>query len=247
MCEWCGCGDPDAPPKHAHGEGSSHSHAHGAESRTVRIGREILAENKTHAEQNRKYFRRERIFSVNLMSAPGSGKTTLLKSTIRSLPKDISVFVLTGDQETSLDAESIREAGGRVHQINTHSMCHLDAHLVAHGLEALSCKGPALLFIENIGNLVCPALFDLGEARRVALLSTPEGEDKPLKYPGLFRIADTVVLSKMDLAGVIGFDREACERSARSVNPQVEILALSARTGEGMEEWHRWLEKRLHE
>jgi hydrogenase nickel incorporation protein HypB len=244
MCEWCGCGNPDAPPKHAHKEDSSHSHS--AKSRTVRIGKEILAENQAYAERNRAFFRRERIFAVNLMSAPGSGKTTLLKSTIRSLPKDISVFVLTGDQETSLDAEHIREAGGNAHQLNTGSMCHLDAHLVAHGVEALSCKGPALLFIENIGNLVCPALFDLGEARRAVLLSTPEGEDKPLKYPGLFRIADTVILSKMDLAGFIGFDRGACERSARSVNPQVEILALSARTGEGMEEWCQWLEKRLH-
>jgi len=182
---------------------------------------------------------------VNLVSSPGSGKTTILERTLADLGKELSFAVLEGDQQTANDAERIAATGVPVKQINTGAGCHLDAHMVGHGVDAFDLAATDILMIENVGNLVCPASFDLGEDHKVAVLSVTEGEDKPLKYPHMFRAADLLLINKIDLLPHLRFDLEKCKTFARQVNPGIEILELSCQSGEGMEAWYAWLRSRV--
>lgn len=197
----------------------------------------LLDQNDRQADANRRFFRERGIHAVNLVSSPGAGKTTLLQRTLDELSRQVRCAVLVGDLETDNDARRLRRDGVPVAQITTGGTCHLDASMIARALAALPLDGVRLLFIENVGNLVCPASFDLGENRRVTLLSCTEGEDKPLKYPPIFTSAHAVVLNKIDVAAAVGFDRAAAVANVRRVAPQADVIELSARTGEGVEAW----------
>ena len=212
--------------------------------RTVQLEQEILGKNRLLAERNRGWLAGREVFAVNLMSSPGSGKTTLLERTIRDLGKEVVVSVVEGDQETRLDAERIRGAGARVVQINTGTGCHLDAQMLGRALHELAPAIGSLLFVENVGNLVCPALFDLGERARVVIASTTEGEDKPLKYPHMFRSAELILLNKVDLLPHLTFDVARFTAHVRLVNPSAKVVEVSATRGDGLGEWYRWLAAR---
>jgi len=207
----------------------------------VSLEQNILAKNQLLAERNRGWFAGREVFAVNLMSSPGAGKTSILERTIRDLHGKIPIGVLEGDQATSADAERIRATGAAVVQINTGTGCHLDAHMVAHGVERLGLSRGAMLLIENVGNLVCPALFDLGEQSRVVVVSVTEGDDKPAKYPHMFRAGQLLLINKLDLLPYVRFDVELCIDHAKQVNPEMAVLLLSAETGEGMPAWYDWL------
>lgn len=207
----------------------------------LRIEQDILAKNNGFAGANRARFAAEGVLALNLISSPGAGKTTLLVATVNALKASRAVGVIEGDQETSNDADRIRATGVRAVQINTGRGCHLDAHMVGHALDDLPLAVGGVLFIENVGNLVCPAGFDLGEAHKVAILSVTEGDDKPLKYPDAFAAADLMILSKIDLLPHVDFDVERCIGHARAINPAIEVLQLSARTGAGMDAWLSWI------
>jgi len=242
-------GHVHAPHGHAHEHGEAHGHTHdeapaSTHARTVQLEQEILGKNRLIAERNRGWLQGRNVFAVNLMSSPGSGKTTLLERTVRDLGKSVAIAVIEGDQETRLDAERIRSTGVRVVQINTGTGCHLDAEMLRHALLELTPAIGSLLFVENVGNLVCPALFDLGEGARAVLASTTEGEDKPLKYPHMFRAADVILLNKVDLLPHLHFDVDRFIAHVRLVNPSANVLSISATTGEGLEAWYRWLKAR---
>lgn len=211
----------------------------------VQVEQDILSKNNAYAAANRRRFADHGIFSVNLVSSPGSGKTTLLVRTIEALKARRAIAVVEGDQQTSMDAQRIRSTGVPAIQVNTGKGCHLDAHMVGHAFEHLQPADDSLLLIENVGNLVCPADFDLGEAHKVVILSVTEGEDKPLKYPNMFRAADLMILNKVDLLPHLTFDVEQCLAYARRVNPCIDILQVSASSGAGMEAWLTWLERGL--
>ena len=249
MCTTCGCGGGDTKVDgvvHGHSHpGSTHRHDHGAlpaGRRRISLEQSLLAKNGAFAAQNRQAFAERGILALNLVSSPGSGKTTLLEETILSLRDRVPVVVIEGDQQTSQDADRIRAAGAPAVQINTGKGCHRDAHMVGHALETLVPPEGAVLMIENVGNLVCPAAFDLGEAHKVVILSVTEGEDKPLKYPDMFAASSLMLLNKVDLLPHLRFDVERCLGYARRVNPQIQILRVSAQTGEGMEAWLNWVE-----
>ena len=253
MCATCGCADggyridghPHAAESHDH-DGGGHSHeAHGAGGRTVTLEQKVLAKNDTLAQRNRAWLRQRGVLAVNLMSSPGAGKTTLLERTVRELAGQPLISVVEGDQETALDASRIRAAGCPVIQVNTGSGCHLDAQMVARALRALAPPARSVVVIENVGNLVCPALFDLGEAARVVLASVTEGADKPVKYPHMFRRADLVLVSKTDLLPYLDFDTGQCEAGIRQACPRAEVLQLSAASGAGMPEWYAWLRRQV--
>jgi hydrogenase nickel incorporation protein HypB len=243
MCTDCGCGtDEITIDGHHH-----HHHAHDphiGDSRMVRIETDILAKNNEYAARNRGFFAERGILALNLVSSPGSGKTTLLTRTVEDLKSSLSVAVIEGDQQTANDAERIRATGVPAVQINTGKGCHLDAHMVGHALQKVALQSNGVLFIENVGNLVCPAEFDLGEAHKVAILSVTEGEDKPIKYPDMFHAADVMLLNKIDLLPYLDFDVEKCITYARRVNPHIEIIQLSATRGDGLDEWYGWIESR---
>ena len=225
-----------------YGLGPAHAHAPGlTQERMVRIEQDILGKNNRYADGNRKHFAEHGIFAVNLVSSPGSGKTTLLVKTIELLKDKAKVAVVEGDQQTSNDADRIRATGAPAIQVNTGKGCHLDAHMVGHALERLNLPDDSLLMIENVGNLVCPAAFDLGEAHKVVILSVTEGEDKPLKYPDMFNAADLMILNKVDLLPYLTFDVAKCVEFARRVNPKLEVMQVSATSGAGMEAWLGWL------
>jgi hydrogenase nickel incorporation protein HypB len=207
----------------------------------VRIEQDILAKNDRYAMANRERLRRAGVFAVNLVSSPGAGKTTLLVETMAALKARVPLAVIEGDQQTSIDADRIRAAGVPSVQINTGRGCHLDAHMVGHAMDKLALKPNSILFVENVGNLVCPAGFDLGEAETIALLSVTEGDDKPLKYPDVFAAAGMLVLTKTDLLPHVDFDVRRCIEHARAINPAIAVLQLSARSGEGMQDWIDWL------
>ncbi len=235
---------------HSHGEGGdihygtgpARAHVPGlSQSRMVEIEQNILGKNDEYANANRRFFAERGVLVLNLVSSPGSGKTTLLTRTITDLRDDFDVAVIEGDQQTTNDAERIRETGVPALQINTGKGCHLDAHMVGHALEKLDPTPGGILFIENVGNLVCPAAFDLGEAHKVAILSVTEGEDKPLKYPDMFHAADLMLLNKIDLLPYLDFDVEQCIEYARRVNPRIQVLQVSATSGEGMDRWYQWI------
>jgi len=207
----------------------------------VAIEQNILAKNDGYAEQNRRLLRERGIFALNLVSSPGSGKTTLLVRTIEALRGRCPVVVIEGPQQTANDAERIRATGVQALQINTGKGCHLDAHMVGAALRELDLPEQGILFIENVGNLVCPAAFDLGEAHKVAILSVTEGEDKPLKYPDMFLAADVMLLNKCDLLPYLRFDVELAVANARRVNPKLAVFQVSAETGQGLDDWLAWL------
>ena len=264
MCNICGCGHGEtridghdhhhdghvhdhgtqSGHHHDYGQGPAHAHAPGmSQSRMVEIEQNILSKNDEYAAANRTYFIEREILALNLVSSPGSGKTTLLTRTIEGLKNSLSMSVIEGDQQTANDADRIRETGTRAVQINTGKGCHLDAHMVGHALETLEPENNSAVFIENVGNLVCPAAFDLGEAHKVAIFSVTEGEDKPLKYPDMFHAADVMILNKIDLLPYLDFKVGQCIDYSRRVNPDIEVLQVSARSGEGMDAWFSWIEK----
>ncbi len=251
MCATCGCGDiTDHGHEHDHDHGHHHHHddlphVHaGPATRTVQLEHDILAKNAGLAEHNRAWLDERGVVAWNLMSSPGSGKTTLLERTVRDLGPELSISVIEGDQATFRDAERMRAAGCPVVQINTGSGCHLDASMVADALRQLAPPARSLVIIENVGNLVCPALFDLGEGTRAVLMSVTEGDDKPLKYPHMFRASDLMILTKIDLLPYVEFDVVRCREYARRINPQLEIVELSATRGEGLEAWYALLRAR---
>jgi hydrogenase nickel incorporation protein HypB len=215
-----------------------------SQERTIRIERDILSKNDAFAATNRTRLLNAGVFALNLVSSPGSGKTSLLVRAITDLKDKWPIAVVEGDQQTSRDADRIRAAGAPAVQINTGKGCHLDAHMVGHALDHLPLRSGSLLFVENVGNLVCPAAFDLGEAHKVVVLSVTEGEDKPLKYPDMFAAADLMLLNKADLLPHLDFDVSACLAAAQRVNPRMRSLTVSARTGEGLAAFYSWIEER---
>ena len=275
MCTVCGCGDGETKVhghahehqhRHEHGHGHSHDNAHGhdhhhhhhhygqgpagtevpgmSQERLIEIETGILAKNDRYAADNRAVLAARGILAVNLVSSPGSGKTTLLCKTIEALG-DMPLGVIEGDQQTQNDADRIRATGVQAVQVNTGKGCHLDGHMGGHAMEHLDLAQGSILFIENVGNLVCPAAFDLGEDGKVAILSVTEGEDKPLKYPDMFTAARLAILNKIDLAPHCDVDLDLYETNLRRVNPGIEILRVSARTGQGMDGWVDWLRRHL--
>jgi hydrogenase nickel incorporation protein HypB len=264
MCGTCGCSSGAVVtllvPGGAHGHdghvhGSEHAleeeHGHvlhvpaGDTGRTVELQQKVLAKNDNLAKGNRQWLRDRGILAVNLMSSPGAGKTTLLERTTKDLAGAISISVIEGDQETALDAKRIQAAGSRVVQINTGVGCHLDAEMVAQGLRSLDPPTGSIVVIENVGNLVCPALFDLGESGKAVLASVTEGADKPMKYPHMFRQADLVLLNKTDLLPYVDFDLKRYMADLRRVAPDALLLQLSATTGDGIQGWYDWLRRRI--
>jgi hydrogenase nickel incorporation protein HypB len=228
------------------GAGPAGAHVAGlSQDRLIRMERDILAKNNDYARQNRLRLAHAGAFALNFVSSPGSGKTSLLVRAISDLREHFAIAVVEGDQQTSNDAERIRATGAPAVQINTGKGCHLDAHMVGHALDKLKLESPGLLFIENVGNLVCPAAFDLGEAHKVVLLSVTEGEDKPLKYPEMFAAADLMLLNKSDLLPHVDFNVGQCLANALKVNPDLQILIVSAKTGEGLPAFYAWLEGRM--
>jgi len=228
------------------GAGPARAHVPGmSQSRMVQIEQDILAKNDAYATANRKWFDERGIFTLNLVSGPGAGKTALLVRTIELLKDRVAISVVEGDQQTSNDAERIRATGVPALQINTGKGCHLDAHMVGHALERLNPAEESLFLIENVGNLVCPAAFALGEHHKVGILSVTEGEDKPLKYPDMFRAADVMLLNKCDLLPYLEFDADLAEANARRVNPDLTVFRVSATSGEGLAAWVDWIQAGL--
>lgn len=234
--------DHDAHGDINYGTGPARAHAPGmSQTRMIQIERDILSKNDEFADNNRHILGHKGAFALNLVSSPGSGKTTLLVETINRLKAKLPIYVIEGDQQTSNDADRIRATGISAIQINTGKGCHLDAQMVEHALDHLAMEDYGLLFIENVGNLVCPAAFDLGEHHKVAILSVTEGEDKPIKYPDMFAAADVMLLNKVDLLPYLKFDVQACIDYARRVNPQIQVIQVSAQSGQGMDEWLSWI------
>ncbi len=241
---------------HDHGHSHDHDHDHGQggdlraahapgmdESRIIQIERDILGANDRYAAENRGFLAGRRVFALNLVSSPGSGKTTLLVETIKSLKGSAPVSVIEGDQETGFDADRIRETGVPAIQINTGKGCHLDAHMVGHAITELDPEEGSVLFIENVGNLVCPSAFDLGEAHKVVVLSVTEGDDKPLKYPDMFAASDLMIINKVDLLPYVSFDVDRCVDFARRVRPDIQVLQVSATKGDGLNDWLDWIKR----
>jgi hydrogenase nickel incorporation protein HypB len=240
--------------EHTHADGTTHTHAHDhdgehthdggglASARLLNVERDLLARNNAVAEQNRQRFQSKKTLALNLVSSPGSGKTALLVETLRRVGEQYPVAVIEGDQETTADADRIRATGAPAIQINTGKGCHLDAELVRGALTRLGAPPNGILFIENVGNLVCPAGFDLGEAHKVVIVSVTEGEDKPLKYSGMFAAADLMVVTKTDLLPHLDFDLDRLIENARRVHPDIAVLKVSAKSGDGMDRWLQWLE-----
>lgn len=259
MCTTCGCSDNNsaaltdlqtgkvaAIKNHAYSHEHDHRHEHSHDAK-IRLEKEILAKNNLLAEQNRAWFSDRNIVALNLLSSPGSGKTTLLERTINDLSEKIKISVIEGDQSTINDAERIKNTGCKVVQINTGAGCHLEADMLERGIKQLAPPPNSVVMIENVGNLVCPALFDLGEQYKVTILSVTEGEDKPVKYPHIFQAANIMLLNKIDLLPYLKFDVRKCVENARSVNPDIKIFQLSASSGKGLDKWYYWLQDMLKE
>lgn len=262
MCSTCGCDHEHNPTtftipgkekehshEHSHEHGHSHhhhthDHAHGhthSHPTVVQLEQDVLAQNNLMAERNRGYFEAKNIKAFNMVSSPGSGKTTVLEKTITALKDTLSIYIIEGDQQTLNDAERIQATGAPVIQINTGNGCHLDAEMINKAVKELQVKDNSVLVIENVGNLVCPAMFDLGESKRVVIISVTEGEDKPLKYPGMFHSADICLINKIDLLPYVDFDVEKAKAYASQVNHHLSFFEISAKTGEGMDKWYEWL------
>lgn len=246
MCATCGCGDTSHSHNHNHSHDHDHSHGHGhSHTNVVDVERDILHENDLLAQRNRGYFDAKNILALNLVSSPGSGKTTLLEKTLTDLKEKIKFYVIEGDQQTSNDADRIHATGTKVTQINTGNGCHLDAHMILHALQGIKPEENSVMFIENVGNLVCPAMFDLGESERVVVMSVTEGEDKPLKYPDMFHSSTVCVINKIDLLPYVPFNLEKAKEFALQVNPKLEIIEVSCTSGEGLDKWYTWLKTKI--
>lgn len=256
MCGVCGCGADEVsinkPNKsnsslgHHHDHDHHHDHHHHHEDKTViQLERDILSKNNIDAARNRGFFEAKNIFALNLVSSPGSGKTTVLETTLRELKDKLNFYVIEGDQQTLNDADRIDALNVPVVQVNTGKGCHLESDMIYNAVKQLKPKDNSILMIENVGNLVCPSMFDLGEQKRVVVISITEGEDKPVKYPDMFHTADICIINKMDLLPYLNFDLNKLKKYALQVNPHLEFFEVSATTGEGMIAWYQWLEKEL--
>jgi hydrogenase nickel incorporation protein HypB len=264
MCETCGCDnnegftvhDPHNGGEHEHGHDHAHSHDHGHDhahshdhshpgehkhQKTIDLGLDIMERNNITASMNRRFFEGRKVLCLNMVSSPGSGKTTILEKTIRHISPSGKVCVIEGDQQTTLDASRIEKAGAPAVQINTGSGCHLDAHMIDHALEKLNIEAGSVLFIENVGNLVCPAMFDLGESKRVLVMSVTEGEDKPLKYPLMFETSHLCILNKSDLLPYVDFRTQEFIKNAQHINPHLDFITMSATTEDGIVKWYDWI------
>jgi hydrogenase nickel incorporation protein HypB len=249
MCDHCGCSTPKPGSHHHHGHDHDHDHdhhhdhdhAHDDEHRVIALHQNLMAANDRLAERNRGYFMGRGMAVLNLVSSPGSGKTALLERTLQDLSGELKMGTIVGDLATDNDARRLRKSGAPSVQITTGTVCHLDAHMIQHALADLSAPDLQVLFIENVGNLVCPANFDLGEDLRVVVTSVTEGEDKPLKYPSIFQNANIVLLNKVDIADAVGFDRTIALANLQAAAPGARILEVSARTGTGMSAWYEVL------
>jgi hydrogenase nickel incorporation protein HypB len=250
MCATCGCdsgggtsihhlGEQD----HAHPAGNEHTHP--SSKTIVDVERDVLHQNNLLAERNRGYFDAKNILAMNLVSSPGSGKTSLLERTLKDLKGELEFAVIEGDQQTTNDADRIHATGTKVTQINTGKGCHLDSHMVLHALQGMKPKDNSVLFIENVGNLVCPAMFDLGEKERVVIISVTEGDDKPLKYPDMFHSSTLCIINKIDLLPYVPFDINKVKANAKKVNHNLEIIEVSCTSGEGLEKWYNWLKSKV--
>ena len=243
--------DPEHHHDHDHGhththehDGVTYTHSHEpAPNKVINLNIDILSENNKLAQLNRRFFEGRKVLCLNLVSSPGSGKTSILEKTIQALIPVRKIAVIEGDQQTILDADRIEKSGAPAIQINTGSGCHLDARMVESALKKLEPEFNSILFIENVGNLVCPALFDLGEFKRVVVISVTEGDDKPLKYPYMFQTSHLCLINKSDLLPYVDFDTEKTIKYALSINPKLEFITVSAKTGEGMDLWYEWLGK----
>ncbi len=247
MCDTCGCTQPDEAVTftkpgehhhHHHNHDHSHDHDH-SHSKTVSVEQDILLQNNLLAERNRGFLNAKNILALNLVSSPGSGKTTLLENSIKEL--GLPVAVIEGDQQTLNDANRIAATGAPVLQVNTGAGCHLDSQMIETAIAELDLPQDSVLMIENVGNLVCPALFDLGEKSKVVIISVTEGDDKPEKYPTMFAASDLCIINKIDLLPYVNFDVDKCKHHAQHANPDLEFIELSATTGEGMDNWLNWI------
>ncbi|MBP8243176.1 MAG: hydrogenase nickel incorporation protein HypB [Chitinophagaceae bacterium] len=237
MCATCGC------DSHSHQHDHDHSHSH---SKTiVEVEKDVLYENNMLAQRNRGYFEAKNILALNLVSSPGSGKTSLLERTLTDLKELFTCYVIEGDQQTSRDADRIHATGTKVAQINTGKGCHLDAHMVLHAVQGMKPTENSILFIENVGNLVCPAMFDLGEKERVVIISVTEGDDKPIKYPDMFHTSTLCIINKTDLLPYVPFSMDKCREYARQVNPNLQFIEISCTNGEGLPAWYQWLKEKV--
>lgn len=243
MCATCGCGPTDH--HHSHDHGHSLGNEQNTGKRIVSVEQDILQENNLLAQRNRGFFEGRNILSLNLVSSPGSGKTTLLERTLTDLKGQLEFAVIEGDQQTANDADRIHATGTKVTQINTGKGCHLDAHMVLHAVQGMKLQADSVLFIENVGNLVCPAMFDLGESERVVVISVTEGDDKPLKYPDMFHSSTLCIINKIDLLPYVNFKVEKAKEYARKINPNLEIIELSCTSGAGLETWYDWLKSKV--
>ncbi len=253
MCATCGCDsgtmvsfhshdDHNGHHHHEHGE-HNHNHSHGKT--ILDVETDILQQNNLLAQRNRGYFDAKNILALNLVSSPGSGKTSLLEKTLIDLKGELNVAVIEGDQQTTNDADRIHATGTKVTQINTGKGCHLDAHMILHAVQGMKLQNDLVLFIENVGNLVCPAMFDLGEKERVVIMSVTEGDDKPLKYPDMFHTSTLCIINKIDLLPYVPFSLEKAKENARKVNPKLEIIEVSCTSGEGLPQWYDWLKSKV--
>jgi hydrogenase nickel incorporation protein HypB len=260
MCDTCGCSKPEGftihDPKHTHEHehthenGDTHTHVHDHEhehnhshEKVINVNIDILSQNNMTAGMNRRFFEGRKVLCLNMVSSPGSGKTTVLEKTISHLIPSRKIYVIEGDQQTLIDTDRIQKAGAPALQINTGSGCHLDANMIESALKKLDTEANSILFIENVGNLVCPAMFDLGEYKRVLVISVTEGEDKPLKYPNMFETSHLCIINKSDLLPHVDFNIEQFMKNALLVNHHLEFITVSAKSGEGMNTWYEWLIK----
>lgn len=240
MCATCGC---DASSSSHHHHGHDHGHTH---SKTIlEVEKDVLYENNLLAERNRGYFEAKNILALNLVSSPGSGKTSLLERTLTDLKNEYTCYVIEGDQQTSRDADRIHATGTKVAQINTGKGCHLDAHMILHAIQGMKPAENSILFIENVGNLVCPAMFDLGEKERVVIISVTEGDDKPIKYPDMFHTSTLCIINKTDLLPYVPFSMEKVKEYALQVNPNLRFIEVSCTSGEGLPAWYQWLKEKV--
>jgi hydrogenase nickel incorporation protein HypB len=230
MCATCGC--------------DTHTHTHDHHEKHIAVEKDVLYENNLLAARNRGFFDAKNILAINLVSSPGSGKTTLLERTLTDLKEAVTFSVIEGDQQTTRDADRIHATGTKVVQINTGKGCHLDAHMVMHALQGMHPHENGVLFIENVGNLVCPAMFDLGEKERVVVMSVTEGDDKPLKYPDMFHTSQLCIINKIDLLPYVPFSLDKAIANAKRINPKLEVITLSCTSGEGLDKWYQWLESK---
>lgn len=263
MCSTCGCGSGENGITltkmgenqhihlhadghfHIHDHDHHHDHEHHHETNVVELEKDILHKNQLTAERNRGFFEALNIFALNLVSSPGSGKTTLLEKTIADLKGEVNFSVIEGDQQTTNDAERIHALEVPVLQINTGKGCHLDAEMISKSIKELKPQQNSVLMIENVGNLVCPAMFDLGEGERAVIISVTEGEDKPLKYPDMFYTSNLCIINKTDLLPYLKFDIEQLKQNAVKVNPSIQFFEVSATTGEGMQQWYDYLKSKI--